>query len=96
MNTTQISKVLTKHVEYFQGVYPIDLLPSTHIKPSIIVINLDKIISPVPIGYLFASLTLVMPNILIHMVCRHTNSKSCQTCKATQFLGHSTATDYKV
>ena len=42
MNTAQISKVLTKHVEYFQGVYPIDLLPSTLIKPSIIVINLDK------------------------------------------------------
>jgi len=42
MNTMQISKVLTKHVEYFQGVYPIDLLPSTFIKPSIIVIYLDK------------------------------------------------------
>ena len=47
MNTTQISKVLTKHVEYFQGVYPIDLLPSTFIKPSIIVINLDKHYMPV-------------------------------------------------
>ena len=42
MNTIQINKVLTKHVKYFQGVYPIDLLPSTIIKPSIIVINLDK------------------------------------------------------
>jgi hypothetical protein len=42
MNTLQIHKVLTKHVTYFQGVYPIDLLPSTLIKPSIIVINLDK------------------------------------------------------
>jgi len=42
MNTMQISKVLSKHVEYLQGVYPIDLLPSTLIKPSIIVINLDK------------------------------------------------------
>jgi len=41
MNTIQI-KVLTKHVKYFQGVYPIDLFPSTLIKPSIIVINLDK------------------------------------------------------
>jgi hypothetical protein len=42
MNTLQICKVLTKHVEYFQGVYPIDLLPSTLVKPSIIVIKLDK------------------------------------------------------
>ena len=42
MNSIQISKVLTKHLKYFQGVYPIDLLPSTIIKPSIIVINLDK------------------------------------------------------
>src|SRR5215469_3120914 len=42
MNTTQIRKVLSKHVEYFQGVYPIDILPSTLTKPSIIVINLDK------------------------------------------------------
>lgn len=42
MNTIQINKVLTKHVKYFQGVYPIDLLPSTIIKPSIIIINLDK------------------------------------------------------
>ena len=41
MNTMQISKVLNKHVEYFQGVYPIDHLPSTLIKPSII-INIDK------------------------------------------------------
>jgi hypothetical protein len=42
MNSIQINKLLTKHVKYFQGVYPIDLLPSTLIKPSIIVINLDK------------------------------------------------------
>jgi hypothetical protein len=42
MNTIQISKVLTKHVEYFQRVYPIDLLPSTLIKLSVIVIYLDK------------------------------------------------------
>ena len=42
----QISKILTKHVEYFQGVYPKDLLPSAHIKPSIIVINLDKYYMP--------------------------------------------------
>jgi len=42
MITIQINKVLTKHVKYIQAVYPIDLLPSTLIKPSIIVINLDK------------------------------------------------------
>ena len=42
MNTIQISKVLTKRVKYFQGVYLIYLLPSTIMKPSIIVINIDK------------------------------------------------------
>jgi hypothetical protein len=42
MNTVQFYKIVTKHVKYFQGVYPIDILPSTFIKPSIIVINLDK------------------------------------------------------
>jgi len=42
MNTIQIHKVLTKHVNWFQGVYPLDLLPSTLIKPAIFVINLDK------------------------------------------------------
>jgi hypothetical protein len=29
MNTVQVYKILNKHVNYFQGVYPIDLLPST-------------------------------------------------------------------
>jgi hypothetical protein len=42
MNTLQTRNVLTKHVKYFQGVYPIDLLTSTIIKPSIFVINVDK------------------------------------------------------
>jgi len=42
MNFIQIHKVLTKHAKYFQVVYPIELLPSTHTKPLIIVINLDK------------------------------------------------------
>jgi len=42
MNTTQIDKVLTKHVKYFEGVYPKDLLPSTLIKPSKIVVNFYK------------------------------------------------------
>jgi len=35
MNAIHINKVLTKHVKYFQGVYPNDLLPSTLIKSSI-------------------------------------------------------------
>jgi hypothetical protein len=42
MNTIQINRVLTIHVKCFQGVHPIDLLPSTLLKPSIIIINLDK------------------------------------------------------
>jgi len=42
MNATQIDKFLSNHVKYFQGVYSIDLLTSTLIKPSIIVYNLDK------------------------------------------------------
>jgi len=42
MNTIQIHNALTKHVKYFQGVYPLDILPSTHIKPAIIIINFDK------------------------------------------------------
>ena len=46
MNTNQTDKVLSKHVKYFQGVYPIDLLSSTLIKPSIIVISLYKYYIP--------------------------------------------------
>jgi len=46
MNTIQIHKLLTKYVNYFQGVYPLDLLPSTLIKPAITVINLDKYYMP--------------------------------------------------
>ena len=42
MNTVQIHKVLTKNVKCFQRVYPLDLLQSTLIKHSIIVVNLDK------------------------------------------------------
>ena len=42
MNIVQIHKVLTKHVKCFQGLYPLDLLPSTLIKPSIIVVNLGR------------------------------------------------------
>ena len=46
MNTPQVNKVLSKQVNYFQGTYAIDLLPSTLIKHSIIVINLDKLNRP--------------------------------------------------
>jgi hypothetical protein len=42
MNTIQINKILTKNVKYFQGVYSIDILQATILKPSIIVINVDK------------------------------------------------------
>ena len=42
MNCIQIHKLLKKHVKYFKKVYPIDLLTSTLLKPSIIVINLHK------------------------------------------------------
>jgi hypothetical protein len=42
VNSIQIHKVLTKHVKYFQGVYPINLLTSTIIKSPLIVVNLDK------------------------------------------------------
>ena len=42
MNTVQFHKDLTKHVKCFQGLYPLDLLTSTLIKPSIIIVILDK------------------------------------------------------
>ena len=42
MNIIQINRVLSKHAKYFEGVYPIALLPVTLLKSSIIVINLDK------------------------------------------------------
>jgi hypothetical protein len=40
MNTSQIDRVLKRHLIYFQGVYPIDLLPSAFSKPAIFVVNL--------------------------------------------------------
>ena len=46
LNSTQIDKVLCKHVRYFQGVKAIDLSPFTLIKHSIIVINLNKYYMP--------------------------------------------------
>jgi hypothetical protein len=42
MNSIQIHKVLTERVKYFQRIYPLDLLPSTLTKPSLIFINLYK------------------------------------------------------
>ena len=46
MNGIQIHKVLTKHLKYFQGVYPLDHLPSTIIKTAIIVIKHVKHYTP--------------------------------------------------
>jgi len=39
MKSIQINKVLTKHVKYFQGVYPKALLPSTLMNISVIFFN---------------------------------------------------------
>jgi len=96
MNTNQINTVLTKHVKYFQGIYPIDLLPSTLINPSIIVINLAKYYMPDSNWVAVVFPTLGTPNILIRTVCHPTNSKPWHSYNATQFLGHLTATDYRV
>ena len=46
MNIIQIAKVVTKYVKNFQDVYPIDLLSSTLIKPSLISIKFDKFYMP--------------------------------------------------
>jgi hypothetical protein len=96
MNIIQISKILTKHLKYFQGVYPIDLLPSTIIKHSIFAINLDK-------RYISGSHWVAVcfsdsgyAEYLIRTVYHHTNLKSCDTCKTIQFLGHLIATEYRV
>jgi hypothetical protein len=42
MNTIEINRVLTKEVKYFQGVYPLYLLPSTITKPAVIIVSLNK------------------------------------------------------
>jgi hypothetical protein len=34
--------MLTTHVKYFEGVYPVDLLPETITNPANIVVNLDE------------------------------------------------------
>ena len=47
INNLQINKVLTKHVKYFNEIYPKIILPSALIKPSIIVISPDKHYIPV-------------------------------------------------
>jgi hypothetical protein len=95
MNTLQIRKVLTKHVKYFQGVYPIGLLPSTLIKPLIIVINLDKHYIPGSHWVAVCFSDSGYPEYLIRTACRLSSMKSQHTCNATQFLGHLTATDYR-
>jgi len=77
MNTTLNDKVLPKHVRDFQDVYPKDLLTSTLIKPSIIVVNLDK--HYMPGSHCVAvciSETLGTMNILIRMFCQSTSLKS--------------------
>ena len=68
MNNIEINRVLTKHVKYFEGVYPIDLLPATLLKPSIIVINLDKNYMACSHWVAACFPTLVMPNISIRIV----------------------------
>ena len=87
MNTLQI---LTKRVNYFEGMYPLDLLSSSLIKPSIIVINLDKHYMPGSHWVAVCFPTLGTPNILIRAGYHNSNLKSWHTCKATQFLGHLT------
>jgi len=91
MNSIQIHEVLTKHVKYFQGVYPIDLSPSTLIKTSIIVINLYK-------HYMPGShwIAVCFSDILIRTAYHLSSMKSWHTYSATQFLGHLIATDYRV
>jgi hypothetical protein len=96
MNTIQINKVLTKHVKYFQGFYPVDLLQSTLIKPSIIVITLNKHYIPGShwVAVCFSDFEYAeyfdvygLPPHKLEIV----NASS-----ATQFLGLLTATDYRV
>jgi hypothetical protein len=95
MNTIQIHKALTKQVKFFQVVYPIDLLTSTLIIPSLIVINLDKhyMLGSHWVAVFFPSLDTL--NILIHTVYRLSSMKSQHTYSAIQFLGHLIATDYR-
>jgi hypothetical protein len=46
MNTLQIHRVLSKHVKYFLGVYPADILSQSLKKFAIIVVNLDEHYKP--------------------------------------------------
>ena len=88
MNNLQIHKVLTKLLKYFQGVYRLVLLASTHIKPSIIVINLDKHYMAGSHWVAVCFPNLDKPNILIRTGYHHSNLKSWHICSDTQFLGH--------
>ena len=96
MNTLQIYNVLTKYVKYLEGVYPLDLLPSTLIKSSIIVINLNKHYMPVSNWIAVSISDSVKPNLLIRADYNHSNLKSWYTCSTPQFRGHLTATDCTV
>ena len=96
MNTLHIHKVLTNHVKYFQGVYTLDRLLCTLIKPSIIVIKLDKKYIP---GSHWVAVCFPTPGTLIILIrtgYHHSNLKSWHTCNATQFLGYLTSTYYRV
>jgi len=86
MNTLQVNGVLTKYVKCFQGVYPIDFLTFTLIKPSIIVISLDKHYMPGSHWVAVYFPTMDTPNILIRTVYNHTNLKAWPTYIVTQFL----------
>jgi len=96
MNSIQIHKILSNHVNYFEVVYLLDLLPSTLIKPAIIVINLDK-------HYMHGS-HWVAVCLFGFRYAEYFDSyaltpfklKSWHTCSATQFLPYLTATDYRV
>ena len=82
MNTIQIHEVLTKNVKCFQEVYPS--------------LTLISITCPVRGWQLSVFPTLGTLNILILTGYHHSNLKSRHTLNATQFLGHLTATDYRV
>jgi len=95
MNTTQVDKVLSKHVKYFQGVYPIDLLTSTLIKPSIIIMNLGKHYIPSSHWVVVCISDYEYAEYFDSYGFHPTSSKSMHNCNANQYLGHSTATGYR-
>ena len=79
------------NMKVFCEVYLINILTSTLIKSSIIAITFDKYYMP---GSHFVW-CIGMLIILIRMVSHPTSSKSWHSCNATQYLGHSTSTEYR-